>query len=248
MFVALGAASGIVAAIATIPLTVVRMELHVVQYNLFLLAQVLLYISIALYLVIVRDLGMAGIFIASVVAASIQLVLAVGGVRRYFTGRFSSTQLIRSVKYSGPIVPAAAASWVNNQSDRILLLGFIGLSGVGVFGVGFKVATLVKLLVNVFVQAWSPYAMRVLELNESDRNRFYSSMLNYYSVVFACLGILLTTFGAELIAILVPKEYANAYYVLPWLAGAAILHGSANITVMGFLLSERPFKKYTASW
>ena len=108
-----------------------------------------------------------------------------------------------------------------DQADRVLLLAFVGLGGVGLLGVAVRIASLVQFATVVFRQAWQPHAMQLLD--SPRRNDAYRRMLDYYAGGFATLGVWLSALAPELLAVAAPAEYADAYRALPWLVGAAVL-------------------------
>jgi len=143
--------------------------------------------------------------------------------------------------------PAVVVTWANNQVDRMILLAFLGVSVVGIFGAAARIAMLIGLLVTIFQQAWTPIAIENID-NESGRNEFYRRALNYYAGAMAAIALVLVAFSKEVLALLVPTEYLAGYVVIPWLIGAQILHGSGGITNLGMLISKRTFGNSIAAW
>ncbi len=236
-YIRLGCGVAWVQSLAAIPYMTLRMERRIVAFNLLQILTTTGYIILALYLVLVRGSGVRGVFIGQLVAGAGAFLIALVLTRRHLTARLSVASLRRALGFSGPMLPGRLGTWANEQTDRLLLLFFLGLPGVALFGVTARIASLVHFLLLVFRRGWQPYAMLLIE--DSGRGDVYRRMLNYYAAGFASLGLTLTAVSPELFTLLVPEDYRDAYVVLPWLVGAAVFHHSASITNLGVLLSAR---------
>jgi O-antigen/teichoic acid export membrane protein len=147
------------------------------------------------------------------------------------------------------MLPAVLVTWINRQADRIVLLTILGLSGVGIFGVASQISSMVQLPASIFNKAWTPYAMSLLgDTKVEERNLFYRRMLNYYAAFFTSFGLALTAISFELFRFLIDTEFRQGYVIIPWIVGAAILHGSGNIINLGVLISEKTYANSLAAW
>jgi O-antigen/teichoic acid export membrane protein len=131
-----------------------------------------------------------------------------------------------------PLVPSVFVSWLNGNIDRFLLLFFIGIGSAGIFGAAGKVALIVGLLVSVFQQAWYPLAVRLLG-DISGRLDIYRQTLNYYIEIMFSFALIVSSLSKEILELIVSPQYVGGYVAIPWLAGAIILHGTANFTNVG---------------
>lgn len=231
--VRLGAAVAWLASLLAVLDTVLRMERRIVAFNLLELVRTLAYVGLAVFLVVERGEGVRGVFEAQALAYALTLAISLVLVRRHMTTRVSREGLRTLLGFGAPLLPGQAVLWINQQTDRLLLLAFVGLSGVGIFGVSARIVTGVQFLLLVFRQAWQPHAMRLLD--DPDRSEVYRRMLAYFGGSFAVLCLWLSALGPELFAVVVPSEFRGSYVVLPWLLGAAVLHHSANLTNLGLV-------------
>jgi O-antigen/teichoic acid export membrane protein len=236
-FLQLGGAIATFAALATIPSTVLRMERRIVAYNAVQLVATTLSVLLAIAFVYGLGSGIRGVFVAQLAGAAASLALGLVLVRSRLAARASGRALRGALAFSLPMLPGTLAAWANAQLDRLLLLVFAGLGGVGVFGAAARIASLLGFLLLVFRQAWAPYAMLLLE--DPARDAIYRRMLRVYAGGFAAAGLALCAAAPELFAWLVPQEYLAGLVALPWLVGAAVLHHSAAFTTLGVLVSER---------
>jgi O-antigen/teichoic acid export membrane protein len=236
-YLQLGGAIALLTALAMIPSTVLRMQRRILAYNAVQLLATTLSVALAIGFVYGLGSGIRGVFLAQLLGAAASLALGLLLVRRLLSAQASGPALRRALAFGLPMLPGTLAAWVNAQIDRLLLLVFLGLDGVALFGVTARIASLVTFLLLVFRQAWGPYAMLLLE--DPRRDRLYRDMLRYYAGGFAAVGLALCAVAPELFRWLVPEAYRGGIAILPWLVGAGVLHHSAAITTLGVLVSER---------
>ena len=236
-YITIGGWTALLSGVISIPTITLRLERKIVAYNLVNLFNTLIFLATALYFVLVVKTGVIGIFYAQVIAYGLASIIALCLIREYIVLKFSLKKLNRALKYSVPLFPARIMLILSAQIDRLLILFFLGLSGVGLFGAAFRISKIARFFIVLFRQAWQPYAMTIL--NAKDRNQVYRKMLNYYCGVFASIGILLTAMSPELFKLILPNTYHHGYFLTPWLVGAAILHRSGAMTHLGILVSEK---------
>ena len=56
--------------------------------------------------------------------------------------------------YSKPLVVDTISWWINNASDRYIVMAFCGASITGIYSVSYKIPSLLNLFQNIFNQAW----------------------------------------------------------------------------------------------
>lgn len=232
-FVRLGAGVAWLTSLLAVLHTVLRMQRRIVAFNLLELARTLAYVGLAVLLVVGRRQGVIGVFQAQLLANALVLAATLVLVRRHLGARPSRESLRTLLSFGAPLLPGQLVLWVNAQTDRLLLLAFVGLAGVGLFGVSARIVTAVQFLLLVFRQAWQPHAMRLID--DPARGEVYRRMLGYFGGGFALLCLWLSALGPEIFAVAVPAGFRASYVVLPWLLGASVLHHSASLTNLGLV-------------
>lgn len=246
-YIVLGTLAALFAALSGIPQIVLRMQRKILHYSLLTIMQTVSYVAIALLFIFKFSTGLQGVFMATVFANGLGLVVGLLLVANHLSCQFSLPMLKSSLRFSIPLFPSVVMTWANSQADRIILLTLMGLGVVGIFGAAAKVALIIGLLVSMFQQAWTPLAISHIN-DEYSGFEFYRRALNYYAITMATIALAFAAFSKELLALLVPAQYQGAYVVIPWLVGARILQGSGSITNLGMLISKRTFGNSIASW
>lgn len=235
--ITLGGISAVLISLQSLSLMVLRMERKIVKFNMIAIFQTSLYVTFTLILLYNFDFGIYSVMYGMVFSYLFSLTLSLFFVKKYIKITFNSSIALSNLKYSLPLVPAIAITWVNNQSDKYMLLFYLGLDQVGVFGASSKIAALSALVITIFRQAWAPLSMKAIN-DINSREDFYSKGLNIYIGSMFLFGFLLVTFSKEILNIIVPKEYQIGFVVIPWLIAAKILHGSAVFTNLGLLIEK----------
>ena len=94
-----------------------------------------------------------------------------------------------------------------------------------------------------------PISIAMIDTEDrTHRASFYRRALNYYCACMFVAALMFTACSKELIGLLAPNDYLSGYVVVPWLAGAQVLQGSASITNLGMLISKRTFGNSVAAW
>jgi len=246
--VTLAASASMITAIAAVPMINLRMRRRIVAFNLLHMLSAVVHAATALTLVLLLEFGIAGVLLGSAAGATAQFLGVMWTSRSSLRRALSGSELRRSLKYGLPIMPSVVMGWVNRQADRFVLLAFLGLGAVGVYGAAARVGNAVVLLTMFFRQAWQPYAMSLVKEPAAVRNEFYRRVLNLYLVGFSVAAVLVVATAREIFGIFVGAEYLPGYVILPWLIGAGVLRVAGDIAVMGVLVSERTYPIPVAAW
>lgn len=232
-------------ALTGLPLMALRLERRIVAANLLNLLSTLLYVALAVLLVTRAERGVEGVFLGQAAAVASVLLVALLATRTLLTVRVSLAGLRRSLRFSLPMTPAILVNWASAHVDRLVLLALLGLSSVGVFAVAARLAMVLGFVAVAFREAWHPYSMRLVD--DPRRDEIYGRVLQLYAGGCAALGLLLTAVSPELIALLAPGPYREAAVLVPWIAGAVVLHQSASLTNLGVVLAGRTLALTRAS-
>ena len=144
-FVVLGGITAMFFALSSVPQVVLRMQRRITMYNVLSGFQSVLYVAVALLFVVRLNMGLYGVFVAQALAGGISLCTGLLFIKNVVGGRLSLHAARGALHYSVPLLPASAAVWVNGQADRVILLTFVGLGAVGVFGAASRLVMVMGL-------------------------------------------------------------------------------------------------------
>jgi O-antigen/teichoic acid export membrane protein len=191
--------------------------------------------------------GLVGYFLANIISPLVQsFYLALRG------RMFQDTHLMRKynaeqkdmLAYSRPLIANALAWWVNNASDRYVVIFFCGLAANGVYSVAGKIPQILNVFQSIFNQAWTLSAVK--DFDPEDRSGFFSNTYKAYNCLMTIVCSLVISGDKILARILYAKDFYVAWKYVPWLT-IAILFGALSGYVGGFFSAVKDSKVFATS-
>ncbi|MDD6131490.1 MAG: polysaccharide biosynthesis C-terminal domain-containing protein, partial [Bacteroidales bacterium] len=167
-----------------------------------------------------------GIFIGNIAARLIVIALIELRLHlfsRYFVPQLHDRALGREILgFSVPLVVVTLLLWGLSSSNRFFIQHFVGYSENGLFSVAQKFAAILETLALIFYQAWQETAIK--QYDDSDRNAFYSRILNIY-IWFLTLLVVVVSYGVNLLyGWIVSAEYQESrFYLYPLLSSSMLV-------------------------
>lgn len=173
---------------------------------------------LVIVLVDVANKGLDGVLIAFIIATTtgISVLLLKCNIIQKLDFRFRSWKTIKEMlKYSWPIIPNSLSNWVLSVSDRFVLTAFMGLESTAIYGVAYKIPSLITAAQGTFVFAWQENAS--LAYKDDDVEEYYSSMFDHIFSLICGVTAILICVGPLLFKILIKGDYSEAYGQMPLL-------------------------------
>jgi len=119
------------------------------------------YPALVYTLVVLRGGGLHGLLVAKILVGGISI-----GAASWLSGVFPSWRLtsngaLHLLRFGLPLVPAGFFYWALELSDRWFLQYFRTQAEMGLYGVAWRYASLMMIVVMGFQTAWSPTLMRL---------------------------------------------------------------------------------------
>jgi O-antigen/teichoic acid export membrane protein len=177
-----------------------------------------------IYFVVGRDQGaqgnLVGRLLAAVLLAAPFIVLYFRDARLHWSTKEAKTSLL----FALPLVPHLLSLWVLNVSDRIILQRFVPLSEVGIYSLGYQIASILQLLAFSVTNAWSPFFYKTA--GEPDAPRMLSRFSTYYILLVVFLGAGISALAEDMLLIVASNPaYFTAYRVVPWVVMGFVMRG-----------------------
>jgi O-antigen/teichoic acid export membrane protein len=128
----------------------------------------------------------------------------------------------RLVRFGAPLVPAAIAWVLGDMGVRAAIARGADLSILGEYGIAFRIATVVAILVTGFTVAWQPYLYRSSSTAVMPRARRAAPAL---LAMLGAVAIGLTLMGQEIVRIVAGPAYLGAVNAVPGLAASMVALG-----------------------
>ena len=226
------------------PMELIRLK----EKPVFFIILTILRFSIVLILNIVfiteYNMGVKGILLSILFGNIFIFIATVKFLLANMIPKLDFSELKSMLSYSIPLVFSTISMMVLTMSDRYILKYKLELSEVGVYSLGFKIASVINIFViQSFQKGFLPIAYKMYKKTEA--RRFFSKTLTYYVFVLSLAGLFISMFSKELIELLSRNtEYNIAYTIIPILSFSFVFQGIRYVFSLGLHFVKKT--KYNA--
>jgi O-antigen/teichoic acid export membrane protein len=219
--------------------TLMRLQSKSLMYTLTNLLKLIVVLSLTLYFILVKKMGLEGIFLAQVIGNTL-VILLLAGYTIENIHPFFDRSIFRSMNvYGFPLLLANFSAVLLNVIDRFSLKSLTLLKYVALYSFAFKITSVLKLVIVDSIRlALGP--MMIKRIDSPDNKRFYSKVLLYTSFVmmFAIIGVSL--FAFEITKIIAgDKEFWDAVVIIPFLSLSIFFINMKEVTVYGLHIAKK---------
>jgi O-antigen/teichoic acid export membrane protein len=219
--------------------TLMRLQSRSLLYTLTNLFKLISVLSLTLYFIISKKIGLEGIYLSQVIGNTL-IVLILLGYTIKNSRVFFDKNIFKSMNFYGfPLLIANISAALLTVIDRFSLNSLTVLKSVALYTLAFKITSVLKLvLVDSIKLALGP--MMIKRINSPDNKRFYSKVLLYssYILMFAIVGVSLFSF--EIIKVLAKsKDFWGAVIIIPVLSLSIFFVNMKEVTVYGLHIAKK---------
>jgi O-antigen/teichoic acid export membrane protein len=223
-----------------LPMSFLRAQRRPRPYAMLAFGRALIGSGLIVLFVVFFGLGVAGVVLGSAISAA--AVAAAGYIflvrRARARPRWNTAFSRHMLAFCLPLVPAAAAGWTLNLSDRYLIQAFIGAAAVGTYAAGYAIGMVLNALaVQPFSLAWGA---AYWDLAKQERARESIARVLTAFVVFASfMGLILGALGTDIVRIFLTDEFEAARFVVPFSTFGFVLYGCWTVATTGLNLESQ---------
>ncbi len=151
--------------------------------------------------------------------------------------RVVGDKLRAMLAYGAPLIVQSIGSFVLVFSDRFFLRHFSDLDQVGVYSLGYKLASIVSIVVSgpfAFVWQWQQFELAKRE----DGKQIQAKIQTYQVVVSLLLGLGVALFARDALRIIAPASYWGAAAVVPLIVLSYVLNDIRTVVLSGVLVQK----------
>lgn len=156
------------------------------------------------------------------------------------TGEYSATARRSLLGLGLPLIPHALSHWALNGVDRLVLVAFVSSASVGVYGLSYRIAQAVGLVLTELNRAMMNEFGRLV--GEGDRVETRQQQLGGLAEVqiaaAVAVGFVAAALGPPIFRLIFPPEYEAGAAVLPWVALGYALYGVYFVPTQLLVLIE----------
>jgi len=135
--------------------------------------------------------------------------------------QFDSKKLKDMLAFSSPLVLSGIAVFLSMYIDRIMINHFLSLSDVGLYGVAFRLASVVGLVMVGFRGALTPLIYK--HYKEASTPQQLALIFRVFIAIALLFLLLLSLFSQEILELLVTESYYSIAPLMVLLASAILL-------------------------
>lgn len=206
-------------------------------YAFLLISEAVITFIVGVVLVRVVPWGVFGWAVAILVSSIYNLVASIVANHHIWHRPQLKGIGFRLVKLGFPFALVTTSLQLTPFITRLVLVQLVGLSLVGIYGVGERVALILGLLLSGFTLAWGPFYLS----KQHDKNApaLFGRAVTYYLVVATWLGVAVIAFSSVLIKGLTGAGYDESSGVVAPLVILTTLTGMEFVAVGGMYIKKK---------
>lgn len=232
-------------ALAMIPFADLRADRRAAKFGFIKIANICVTIGFNLYLILGLRMGVAGIFIANLIASGVTLLLLSPDILRKWTLRIDRAVVRKMLPFGLTNMPANIAAMMVQVIDRPIVQAYLGLAALGIYQANYRMGFIMMVFVSLFEYAWRPFFMRQHHTDDARARQIFAKVFTYFMLI-ALAGFLflslflpyvLTTpaFGRSLLR----SDYFSGMPIIPVVLLAYVFQGMYTNFIAGIYIAER---------
>lgn len=198
-------------------------------------------------LLLYLKLSVVGYYVSLIVSDIIVIIIYIYNLKKNkVVGNDEKNTTLKKemIKYSKNFVLNSISWWINNASDKYILLLFYDLDITGIYSVAYKIPTIIEFVQAIYSQAWQISAIK--EYNKKNSVEFFSNMYKIYNIIIIFTVCLILIFLKVISRRLFAKEFFIAWKYVPFLL-LAILFGALAGFLGSIYAANKDSKMYAKS-
>lgn len=195
-------------------------------------------LSLNIYLIVIRDMGLRGYFLSAaataVIGSAIFHFIALRNCGFGFDRRIARDL----ISFQAPLIPGNVVSFVSRQVERVLLRFMVNIESVGILGMAGRFPSLIPMLITQpFMRSWNTRRVEIAEQPDApaEIGRMYTSFM-----LLACFAALVLAVDVDLlIRIMTPPEFWPAAHIARIEIVGLIFAGSYYHLMFGLYYRKR---------
>ncbi len=189
--------------------TQLRWKLQSVYYSAISLLAALLVSLLSALFVLGFDMGVIGLLWGGVLGYAVGIIAGLPGVVHDYKLGFDWKKLREMMAYSSPLLIMQIGLLTTNFFDRWAIRSLMSLDDVGVYGVGYRFASIIQIIFIGLQSSISPLILTYYR--ESSTPAEIAKIFRIFSTFALCFLLFLGIFAREVVALTTASGYHQAY-------------------------------------
>jgi O-antigen/teichoic acid export membrane protein len=191
-----------------------------------------------LTLIVKYNLGALGYVKGMVIGSILIIPFVLYYINKSINYSFNSFYLKAAITFSIPLLPSLLSSWVLNMSDRVFINNYFTESDVGIYSLGYRLASIITFFGSALFMAYNPLFFDIAnrnELSETDKKARLYKINKGIILIIGILGLSLLSGSDIILKLFFKKEYLVSYNYISIFALSFIISAiSGLLNVMAY--------------
>jgi len=238
-YVAIYAALLLTIAVEHYGLTYIRLRNQAILFVTVSLLKLVAQLSLNIWLVVVLEMGVAGVVYAAVGSSA---VFAIGSAIFVYANvglKFDWPVCLRFLKFSWPLWIAGGGALYVSSVGPYLIRTVDGLAAVGLYQIAHRFSSLISVLGwEPFSQWWQTERFQIYSAEGANSKKF-AAVFDLAAGLLCTVAVAVAIFGVPVIRLIAAPAFHDAAFALPWLALAQVFSSLAVFMNFSFLVTEK---------
>ena len=171
-----------------------------------------------------------------IVGFTASILFGLFSLRNTYAFVFSKLKLKKMLVFSAPLVPASMAVFFMNYSDRLMINHFFSVDELGIYGIAFRISSVVSLLLIGVRSALMPLIYANFEKKETSSE--IEVLFRYFTIAALLFFISLSLFSRLILEVFTTESFYSAYQYVPILV-LGILFSQSYIFMPGASIKKK---------
>ena len=136
---------------------------------------------------------------------------------------FSYKYLYEYLRYSFPLIPAMAGSWIASLSDRLVIAKYTSLYAVGIYSLAYQLSYILYIMGDACTRVLGPLTMSGLVERKEETKRKISRLALVLLALMLQTNLCVFLFSKEILSFVVGASYQDSYSLIPVLGFVFII-------------------------
>lgn len=226
-------------ALGVLPATLMRMHERPGFFTITNIIKLIATLIVTLFLLFTSDDGLFAIYMGQIIGFALYILILIPYMLENSSFRVHVPVFTEMMGYGFSMMMSALAVSSTNVIDRFVLNSMSGLQEVGLYSLGFKISSILKVFIISSVSlALTPLIFK--KMNDDDSHRFYKKSMTYYGfgIMLCIMGVSL--FGKEALKLFTgSKLYWSSFAVIPVLSLGMYFVALRDIVTIGLRIKKK---------
>jgi O-antigen/teichoic acid export membrane protein len=195
--------------------------------------------GITIILMVAFKIGVVAVFWGSLVSYVLAGLLSWFYSKNNYRFLFDWEKLKEMLRFSIPLVPASFGTILLLYTDRIAIKNLLTLNEVGIFGIAYRFAAIISLVLSGFQIALAPLIYQNYKMAETPKE--VEKIFRVFTFIILIFIMFLSIFSKELLEIITTPAYFRANEIIPIICFATLFF-SMNIFTPGLPIAKKTKK------